>query len=307
MVFAGTPEFAVPTLRALIDRYQIIGVYTQPDRPAGRGRKLKASPVKALALAQDILVFQPASLKSPEVQRELADLNPDVMVVAAYGLILPQAVLDIPKYGCLNVHGSLLPRWRGAAPVQRAILAGDGESGVTIMQMDAGLDTGPMLAKDVLRIGENETAGELGQRIAQSGAKSMLHVLDDLLQDRLKPEIQDDSLATYASKIQKPEAQLDFTQDSVTLHNQVRAFNPVPVAFTFLGQERVRIWETRLTDESNDNRERGSLFVLDQRLMVSVGDGALEIVTLQLAGGKPLSAQQFLHAREVTGSTLGGS
>ena len=231
VVFAGTPDFSVPILQAVLDSgHSVLAVYCQPDRPAGRGRKLTPGPVKQLAVQHRIPVFQPASLNSAEARRELAELRPDLMVVVAYGLILPQAVLDLPARGCVNLHASLLPRWRGAAPIQRAILAGDRQSGVCLMQMEAGLDSGPVLAEVRTDITDDDTGGSLHDRLSRLAADLLARHLDDLAQGVLVPTLQDESLVTYASKLDKGEATLNWQQDAAQLERQVRAFNPWPVA-----------------------------------------------------------------------------
>ncbi|MEM7282832.1 MAG: methionyl-tRNA formyltransferase [Pseudomonadota bacterium] len=301
IVFAGTPDFAVPSLQALVDaQYDVVGVYSQPDRPAGRGRKLRLSPVKQRALELGLEIFQPLSLRSPESQATLSLLQPDLMVVAAYGLILPQAVLDLPTYGCINVHASLLPRWRGAAPVQRAILAGDEDTGVTIMQMDAGLDTGLMLRKTATNIGPQETAGEVTHRLSELGAKSLIIEIESILSGHSKGLEQCESEATYAAKIDKKEALLDFQKPVALLDRQVRGFNPWPTAYSFLGPDRVKIWEARARQSSVELMP-GCLRVQEDGLFVAAADGELEILTLQPSGSRQMPATAFLNARDVQG------
>jgi len=299
VIFAGTPEFAAVHLKALIDsEHQLLAVYTQHDRPAGRGKKLQASPVKRLAEGAGLPVYQPASLRDIAAQQRLAELAADVLVVVAYGLILPQAVLDAPRLGCLNVHASLLPRWRGAAPIQRAIEAGDDESGITIMQMDAGLDTGGMLATANVPIDGNTTAASLHDELATLGAPLLLQVLGDLPAYQHRVCIQDDDLATYASKIQKYEAQIDWRQDAQLLDRHVRAFNPFPVCFSTLGNDRVKIWQARVASSVVSGEAPGTILQADREgIVVNCGSGQLTIARLQLPGGKPLSAQQMLNAR----------
>lgn len=306
IVYAGTPEFAVPALEALIaSPHEVVAVYTQPDRPAGRGRRLQASPTKQLALEHGIPVEQPERLKAPEDQARLRDYRPDVIIVAAYGLILPQAVLDIPRHGCLNVHASLLPRWRGAAPIQRAILAGDAETGVTIMQMAAGLDTGDMLARHPCPIGPGDSAAMLHDRLARLGAEALLATLDDLAAGRLAPEPQDERLATYATKLTKDEAEIDWQQSAAAIDRTVRAYNPWPVAFTRLGGEPLRIWEARPLAE-DAGTEPGTVVVEGANgIDVASGSGRLRILRLQLPGGKPLAAREFLNGRSLEGVVLG--
>ena len=246
VIFAGTPEFASRHLGALIEsKHVLAGVYTQPDRRAGRGRKLQASPVKRLAEEAGLAIHQPPSLKDEAVRAQLSGLEADLMVVVAYGLILPQAVLDIPRLGCLNVHASLLPRWRGAAPIQRAIEAGDSESGITIMQMDAGLDTGAMLATAACEIGPRTSAAGLQSSLASLGPPLLPEVLDDIERRQREGQVQDDAQATYAHKIQKSEAEMDWSLDAGALDCKVRAFNPAPVCYSFLGDRRVRVWQAR--------------------------------------------------------------
>ena len=249
VVFAGTPEFSVPVLQALLgSRHPVVGVYTQPDRPSGRGRKLTPSPVKQLALQHGIPVFQPASLRDADAQRQLAALEPELMVVVAYGLILPQAVLDLPARGCVNLHASILPRWRGAAPIQRAILAGDQESGVCLMQMEAGLDSGPVLAELRTPITADDTGGTLHDRLSRLAAELLAEQLDALAQDRLQPQSQDETLVTYADKLDKSEAVIDWGQDAAQLERKVRAFNPWPVAQTSYEGKALRIWDARAVE-----------------------------------------------------------
>jgi len=298
IVFAGTPEFAALHLRALLDvNIRPVAVYTQPDRPAGRGKKLSASPVKQLAQDYDIPVLQPASLRAPEAQEELKALQPDLLIVVAYGLILPQAVLDIPTFGCINVHASLLPRWRGAAPIQRAIEAGDSRSGTTIMQMEAGLDTGPMLATAEVDIGPHMTAAELHDALAEAGAPLLLGVLGDLEHYLADARVQDDALATYANKIEKAEAEIDWRLPAAVLDRRVRAFNPFPVCFSFLEDQRVKVWGTVLENSASAAEPGTIIAAQDQGLLVACGNGALRLTRLQLPGGKPLPVQELLRAR----------
>ena len=300
IIFAGTPEFAASHLQALIDsEHQLIGVYTQPDRPAGRGKKLQSSPVKHLAQAAAIPVYQPASLRDAGAQQALAQLHADLLVVVAYGLILPRAVLDTPRLGCLNVHASLLPRWRGAAPIQRAIQAGDRETGITIMQMDAGLDTGAMLATATCKIDRQTTAASLHDRLAELGPPLLLQVLADLEACQRQAQPQDDQLATYANKILKSEAELDWRQSAQTLDRAIRAFNPFPVCFSKLGSERVKVWRARPDGSGSDPAvAAGTILQADREgILVSCGDGRLLVQQLQLPGGKQLAAEQVLNAR----------
>ena len=301
VIFAGTPDFAAASLQALLEsRHQVVGVYTQPDRAAGRGRKLTASPVKQLAESHDLPVHQPASLRTPEARAELASLEADVMVVVAYGLILPRAILDTPRLGCLNVHASLLPRWRGAAPIQRAIEAGDTQSGVTLMQMDAGLDTGDMLLTRRTPITEATTGGSLHDSLAALGGEALIETLDRLVEPGITPTPQPEAGVTYAAKLSKAEAELNFDAPATSLAARVRAFNPWPVAWCQLGDERLRLWlaepDTLAAHESNV--APGTLLKPDQEaLRIACRDSALRVTRAQLPGGKPLSAAELMRAR----------
>lgn len=301
IVFAGTPEFAAESLRALLQgHHDVIAVYTQPDRPAGRGRTLKPSAVKALAMRHELPVLQPFSLKDADAQAELATLKPDLMVVAAYGLLLPPEVLAIPRLGCINVHASLLPRWRGAAPIQRAILAGDRETGITIMQMDAGLDTGAMLAKASCPISARDTGASLHDRLALLGGDALLGVVDSLHDgETLIAEPQDDSHATYAKKLSKDEALIQWHQSAEVIARNIRAFNNVPVAHSTLHGEPVRIWQARVVHDEISVEAGGTILRADKHgLAVACGDGnVLMIEMLQLAGGKALPIAQLLNAK----------
>ena len=296
IVFAGTPEFAAEHLRALLDSpHQLVAVYSQPDRPAGRGQKLAASPVKQLAVANAIPVYQPASLRTEEAQAELAALKPDLLVVVAYGLILPQAVLDIPRLGCINIHASLLPRWRGAAPIQRAIEAGDPESGVTVMQMEAGLDTGPMLLKVRTPITADDTGGSLHDRLARLGPQAVLQAIAGLAAATLHGEVQDDGLATYAHKLNKDEARLDWTRPAVQLERLIRAFQPWPICHSTLNGEALKVHAAELGEGSG---APGTILAADkQGLTVACGQGALRLTRLQLPGGKALDFRELYNSR----------
>ncbi|MCE9663389.1 methionyl-tRNA formyltransferase [Halomonas sp. M5N1S17] len=307
VVFAGTPDFAASSLAALLQsRHSVVAVYTQPDRPAGRGRKLAASPVKTLALEHDLPVLQPESLKAPEAQAELAGFAADIMVVVAYGLILPQAVLDIPPRGCLNVHASLLPRWRGAAPIQRAIEAGDSESGVTIMQMDAGLDTGDMLLIRRTPITATTTGGELHDTLAALGGEAIVEALDALASGALTATPQPAEGVTYAAKLSKAEAELDFRQPAEALAAKVRAFNPWPVAWCTHGEERLRLLMATASSRHDGEAPRppGTLLAHDpDALRIACGTQGAEVLRVtraQLPGGKPLAARDLLNARSDT-------
>ncbi len=296
LIFAGTPDFAAHHLQALIDSdHEIVGVYTQPDRPAGRGKKLVASPVKQLAENHDLAVFQPVSLKAEEDQQQLDNLKADVMVVVAYGLLLPQVVLDAPQFGCINVHASLLPRWRGAAPIQRAIAAGDKETGITIMQMDIGLDTGDMLLKTHCSIEADETGGSLHDKLLEQGGPALLEVLTQIDQQTLKPEKQDDQFANYASKLTKQEAAIDWSLPATTLHDQIRAFTPFPIAHFSLDTDRVRVWQSYV-DENPNQVPSGTVIKADNNgLIVACGDGAIRLTQLQLPGKKALAIKDILN------------
>lgn len=303
IIFAGTPEFSVAPLQALLDsEHQVVGVYTQPDRPAGRGRKLTPSPVKQLALSHNLPVFQPDSLKSAETQAELAALNPDIMVVVAYGLILPQVILDTPKLGCLNIHASLLPRWRGAAPIQRAIEMGDSATGITIMQMDAGLDTGAMLYKTAIDIQPTDTAQSLHDRLSPLGAHALLETLSRL--NQLKPEAQSDHQACYAAKLTKAEALIDWSQSAAQIVRRIHAFNPWPMAFTHFDGQPLRILKAEAL-EGPRHQNPGEMILLEKLgVDVMAGEGLVRITQLQPAGKKPMSAYDFCQSRDVIGKTL---
>ncbi len=301
IIFAGTPDFAAQHLQALLDsEHNVIAVYTQPDKPSGRGKKLQASPVKQLAEAHNIPVYQPKSLRKEEVQVELKALNADVMVVVAYGLILPEAVLKAPKYGCLNVHGSILPRWRGAAPIQRAIWAGDSQTGVTIMQMDIGLDTGDMLYKVYTDILPTETSASLYQKLAELAPPALLEVLNGLENQQFKPEKQDDDLANYAEKLTKEEAKLDWNLLACQLERNIRAFNPAPIAFLTVNvngnEERIKVYQANVLP--HQEKVLGTVIAFDKTgLKIATQDGVLNITQLQPQGKKPMSVQDFLNGR----------
>ena len=292
IIFAGTPQFAASALAALLPEHDIVAVLTQPDRPSGRGMQLTASPVKQLALQHGLPVLQPVSLKTEEAQREIAALDADVMVVAAYGLILPQAVLDLPRLGCLNIHASLLPRWRGAAPIQRAILAGDAETGITIMQMDAGLDTGDMLLRHSCTIAPEDTAATLHDRLAELGASSIVEALRRL--PELVPVKQDDGAATYAAKLLKSEGRIDWSLGAQQLERAIRAFNPFPVCHATLGDTAIKVWQASPVAQQG---EPGTVLAVDkQGITVACGEDALRLEVLQRPGGKAQPAAQFLQA-----------
>lgn len=296
IVFAGTPEFATEHLAALLGTpHQIVAVYTQPDRPAGRGQKLMPSPVKKLALEHGIEVLQPQTLRAPEAQAQLAALNADLMVVVAYGLILPQVVLDMPRLGCINSHASLLPRWRGAAPIQRAIEAGDQESGVTVMQMEAGLDTGPMLLKVATPITRDDTGGSLHDRLAQLGSQAVLQAVEQLAAGTLQGQVQDDALATYAHKLNKDEARIDWQQDAQQLSQRIRAFFPWPVCHSQLGESAIKVL---VAEVSAGQGQPGTILSASKEgLLVACGQGALLLTRLQMPGGKPLAFADLYNSR----------
>jgi methionyl-tRNA formyltransferase len=320
VAFAGTPEFAVPTLRALADSaHVLVGVLTQPDRPAGRGRERKAGPVKRLAQDLNLPLLQPARLTDPQARATLERWCPDVLVVVAYGLILPPAVLALPRLGCINVHASLLPRWRGAAPIQRALLAGDADTGITIMQMEAGLDTGPILAQQRLPIEPDASAQQLQDRLAVLGAGLLLTALEQAQAGLLRPRPQSDQGVTYAAKIGKAEARIDWQRSAEEIARQVRAFNPWPVAETRWHDQQLRIWEARVwvAPASNAGAEArasgaavaaqpGDVLSLEHdQLMVQCGRGRLSLIKLQLAGRRIVTAREFASGQALAGSRFG--
>lgn len=304
IVFMGTPDFAVPSLQALIDAgHDVCAVYTQPDKPQGRKQILTAPPVKTLALEHDIPVFQPNTLKNEDEQARLRELAPEVIIVVAYGKLLPKAVLDIPPHGCINVHGSLLPRWRGAAPIQWAVIAGDEMAGVTTMQMAEGLDTGDMLLTYETKVGEKETAGELFDRLAQSGAELLTQTLVKL--DEITPRPQDDAQSCYAHMLDKQMAVIDWSKSSHEIDCLIRGLNPWPIALTTLSGERLKVFAA---EKAAGNGEPGTVLEADPKkgLTVACGEGALKLIEIQLVGGKRMKATDFLrgHVIEV-GTKLG--
>ncbi|WP_338493139.1 methionyl-tRNA formyltransferase [Erwinia aphidicola] len=298
IIFAGTLDFAARHLDALLSSgHQVVGVFTQPDRPAGRGNKLTASPVKQLAEQHNIPVFQPKSLRAEENQQWVAALNADVMVVVAYGLILPKAVLEMPRLGCINVHGSLLPRWRGAAPIQRSLWAGDAETGVTIMQMDVGLDTGNMLHKLACPIEAHDTSATLYDKLAELGPAGMLSTLTQLADGSAQPEVQDEALVSYAEKLSKEEARLDWTLSALQLERCIRAFNPWPVSYFIIDEQPVKVWKASVLPAVS-HHQPGEILQADKHgIQVVTADGVLNIEELQPAGKKAMKAQDLLNSR----------
>lgn len=301
IVFAGTPVFAEVALQALLaSSHRVCAVYTQPDRPSGRGRKLSESPVKALASRAGLAVYQPVSFKDAEVIRVLAAHKADVMVVVAYGQLLPAAVLSLMPYGCINIHASLLPHFRGAAPIERAILAGDALTGVTIMQMDAHLDTGPILQQASCPIGLMDTGQTLTERLAEIGARTLLETLHALENGRVSPVLQDHQQASYAPKITKQEARLDWRASALQLAREIRAFNPKPVAFTELAGKILRIWEAEVLSKAMTLESPGTIVAYDKTgIDVVTGEGVLRLLKVQMAGGRPMVIRDFLNAQQV--------
>ncbi|MGB7803681.1 methionyl-tRNA formyltransferase [Buttiauxella sp.] len=298
IIFAGTPDFAARHLDALLSsQHQVVGVFTQPDRPAGRGKKLMPGPVKMLATEKNIPVFQPASLRPAENQELVSSLNADVMVVVAYGLILPKAVLDMPRMGCINVHGSLLPRWRGAAPIQRSLWAGDAETGVTIMQMDVGLDTGDMLFKLACPIEATDTSATLYDKLANLGPQGLLETLNQLATGSANPEIQNEELVTYAEKLSKEEARIDWTLSAVQLERCIRAFNPWPMSWLEIEEQPVKVWQASVINQLTSAAPGTILESNKQGIQVATGEGILNLQSLQPAGKKAMKAQDLLNSR----------
>ncbi|MDD5580196.1 MAG: methionyl-tRNA formyltransferase [Methylobacter sp.] len=305
IIFAGTPDFAVPALQMLLDSvHEVCAVYTQPDRPAGRGRKLHLSPVKELALSAGIPVFQPLTLKTDEDLRQMASFNPDLLVVVAYGMILTQTILDLPKLGCINVHGSLLPRWRGAAPIQRALIAGDEKTGVTIMQIIGKLDAGDMLHKEEYVIGPHDTAGDLYDKLAKLGALGLEKVLMQIASGTGHAEPQDEALVTYAEKLEKSEAIIDWTQPAISIDRKVRGLYGWPVAQTFYQGNVLRIWQAEAIEGETDN-EPGVVTCFNKNLDVTTGKGLLRLHEVQLPGGKRMRVDAFISAHDLNGVKLG--
>lgn len=305
ILFAGTPDFALASLRALCDSGVVpLAVFTQPDRPAGRGKKLRASPVKDYALAQSIEVRQPESLKDSGIAAEMAEFDADLMVVAAYGLILPQAILNLPRHGCLNVHASLLPRWRGAAPIQAAILAGDEETGVSLMKMTAGLDSGPVFARQPVRIGDKENGGELHDRLAQLGGEILCEYLPDILEAKLEAEPQDETLVTHAGKISRSDAAMAWNNSATELLRQVRAYNPTPGAYFDIDGEQVKCWSA-IGIEAQGEAAGTVVAAGRDGIDVACGDGALRMLELQRPGRGRISAGEIANQLSLSGRQLG--
>ena len=300
--FAGTPEFAVPALGALVETQRVCAVFTQPDRPAGRGQALRASPVKAFAAVHGLAVQQPSSFKSPQVLELLRGLELDALVVVAYGLILPPAALECPRLGCINIHASLLPRWRGAAPIQRAVLAGDSKTGISIMRMEAGLDTGPVLAARDIDIGAEDTAGTLHERLSRLGAELIVQTMDALARGPVPEVPQSIEGVTYAEKITKAEAAIDWREDAALIARRVRAFNPWPIAETRLNGAQVRIWSAHPQGALRAAEPGMVLAATHAGIDVACGRGVLRILRLQLAGRKPLAPVEFLKGQRLDGA-----
>ena len=301
IIFAGTPQFAAVHLQALLNSpHQVCAVYTQPDKPKGRGRKSTASPVKQLAEDNNIPVMQPKTLRDQQAQEDLANFNADLMVVVAYGLILPKVVLNTPRYGCINVHASLLPRWRGAAPLQHAILAGDKMTGVTIMQMDEGLDTGDMLYKIQCEITDEDTSASLHDKLAEQGSKALLKTLDLLVAGKLTPEKQDEAEACYAHKLTKAQANIDWHQSALEIDQAIRAYNPWPVAYTHYHGEVIRVWQAEKINQTYPSAKPGTIVdITKHALVVMTGEGVLQLTKLQISGSKILSVVDIINGNKV--------
>ncbi|WP_277850260.1 methionyl-tRNA formyltransferase [Moellerella wisconsensis] len=298
IIFAGTPDFAARHLAALLKtHHNVVGVLTRQDKPAGRGKKLTPSPVKVMAEENAIPVFQPTSLRNDESQQWVADQNPDIMIVVAYGMILPEAVLNLPRLGCLNVHGSLLPRWRGAAPIQRSIWAGDAQTGVTIMQMDIGLDTGDMLHKAILPISAQDTSASLYEKLAEIGPNALIETLNLITSGQAIPEKQDDKFANYAEKLSKDEARIDWALPAEQIERCIRAFNPWPISYFEVDEQLIKVWQAEVINEPH-NQPVGTILRADKKgICIATGDGQLNILQLQPPGKKPMHAQDLLNSR----------
>jgi len=318
IIYAGTPDFSVAPLQALLDapEYEVIAVYTQPDRPAGRGQGTQASPVKLKALEYGINVYQPVSLKDESAQQVLEALHADLMVVTAYGLLLPEAVLAMPRLGCINIHASLLPRWRGAAPIQRAIIAGDNTTGITIMHMDKGLDTGDMLALASCQIRDDDTGSSLHDRLMSLGANTLMSALPKIIEQSIEPQVQDDALANYASKLSKAEAEIDWSLSAESIERLVRGFNSWPVAFSSftkktkkgMSRQTLRVWQAVVIDERVDMSKVQAGTVIaesSEGIDVATGDGVLRLQTIQPQGKRQMPAADFLNANSLLQQVLG--
>ena len=304
IIFAGTPEFSAPTLQALIaSEHNVCAVYTQPDRPSGRGRKIKFGAIKQCALDNQLTVEQPVNFNNASDIATLKSYQPDLMVVVAYGIILPESILTIPKHGCINIHASLLPRWRGAAPIQRALLNGDKETGVTLMQMDKGLDTGDMLAKSLYKIQQNDTSETLHSKLSVLGAGALIKLLKDVENKTLTPTQQTESDASYASKLSKQEALINWNAPVEQVHRNIRGFNPWPVAHTLLNGQAIRIWQANMVS-SNTDKTPGTIHVENNRLFVACANGQLEITGLQAANKRKMSAVDFLQSNNLDNLTF---
>lgn len=302
IIYAGTPDFSVPALQALIaSEHEVVAVYTQPDRRAGRGRKLRIGPVKQVALEHNIPVEQPLALKEAKIQQTLRDYRPDIMVVAAYSLLLPQDVLDIPTYGCFNIHASLLPRWRGAAPIQRAIQAGDRYTGVTIMQMAAGLDTGDMLHKTTLEITAAEGGQSIHDQLSQQGASALMYVIEQLVSKQLTPEVQDDKLSTYAHKLQKSEGEIDWSTSATAIDYLIRAFDAWPTAYTYYRGKPLKCLAASVVEYQGSAPAGSVINESNAGIDIATGQDAVRLSRLQMSGGKKLFARDFLNARSLLG------
>ncbi|PHS72953.1 MAG: methionyl-tRNA formyltransferase [Cycloclasticus sp.] len=305
IIFAGTPEFSVPALTSLIgSKHKVCAVYTQPDRPAGRGRKVQVSPVKQCALEAGIPIEQPLDFKTADSLNTLTSYEPDLMVVVAYGIILPVKVLDLPTHGCINIHASVLPRWRGAAPIQRAILSGDKETGITLMQMDKGLDTGDILSKVTVTIGSNDTSSTLHDKLSNLGADALMALLNDVEDDQLNPTQQLEADATYAHKLDKQEALLNWNKPSIEIQRTIQGYNPWPVAHTVLNGKSLRIWQAKLSTDRSD-ASPGHVKASKNQLFVACADKYLEIIELQPANKRRMSTREYLAAHQINGSLLG--
>lgn len=307
IIFAGTPEFSAPALEALIaSEHTVQAVYTQPDRPAGRGRKIQVSAIKQCALDNNLNIEQPINFKSDEAINTLKSYKPDLMIVVAYGLILPTAILEAPRYGCINIHASLLPRWRGAAPIQRAILSGDSETGITMMQMDKGLDTGDILSKTSCKIEAADTAQSLHDKLAQQGGAALMQLLPLIENGQLTSASQNSEFTTYAEKLTKQEALIDWNQPASELLNAIRAFNPWPVSFTTLQNKTMRVWQADTSTE-NCTGVPGSVQIIDKKMIISCKDSCLEVTELQLAGKRRMATKDYLSAHSPKNLILGNN